>query len=321
MLILRSACDAPPILTVSPARAVAQALSPPTHSHPRLQAGLERYHHLIAQRLDARSPASAVDISAIHTIEVTPSSDDEKLDTATDYSYHIGFSTEGARVVRIAAPSVYGCLYGLETLTQLLAAGRLPCISSLRVDDAPDYPWRGFMADTGRRFFPMQLLYNLLDTMAANKLNVLHLHASDHCRFSVESKQYPALTQALTGIKAGHYTQANISALIQYAGARGVRVVPEFDVPGHSRGFLPINGTGVEFCTDDTTASQLYNDPAGKIVGRGGGACSRQDPHECRLLKRSLTWRMERISTNGMFLLMLYFPRARQDARHRDRSL
>lgn len=82
----------------------------------------------------------------------------------------------------------------------------------------------------------MPLLYNLLDTMAGAKLNVLHLHASDMCRFGVESKVYPNLTAALTGIHGGFYTQENITALIAYAGDKGIRVVPEFDLPGHRWG-------------------------------------------------------------------------------------
>ena len=97
---------------------------------------------------------------------------------------------------------------------------------------------------------------------AAAKLNVLHLHASDMCRFGVESKRFPQLTASLSGIHAGHYTQDDIRALISYAADRGVRVVPEFDIPGHSRGFLPIEGQ-VHFCDDKgATRSQLYADPA-----------------------------------------------------------
>jgi hexosaminidase len=104
------------------------------------------------------------------------------------------------------------------------------------------------MIDTGRRFFPMPTVQNLLDTMAAVKLNVLHLHASDMCRWSVESKLYPNLTAALTGQMGGHYTQEDVKAMIKYAGDRGIRVVPEFDVPGHSRGMLPIEGEARAAC-------------------------------------------------------------------------
>jgi hypothetical protein len=111
----------------------------------------------------------------------------------------------------------------------------------------------------------MDTVKNLLDTMAGTKLNVLHLHASDHCRFGVESKLFPNLTNALTGIKGGFYTQQDIKDMIAYAGDRGIRVVPEFDLPGHSRGYMPIDGD-VEFCTDSSSKSQLYGDPAGTTL-------------------------------------------------------
>lgn len=69
------------------------------------------------------------------------------------------------------------------------------------------------MVDAGRRFFPMDTLLDLMTTMSANKLNVLHLHASDFCRFGVESKLFPNLTASLTGVKGGFYTQQDIKKL------------------------------------------------------------------------------------------------------------
>ena len=85
----------------------------------------------------------------------------------------------------------------------------------------PEYKWRGLMIDSGRRFFPMPLVKNLMDTMAANKMNVLHLHASDHCRFGVESKNYPKLHTALTGIHKGYYTQEDVKDMIAYGKKNG----------------------------------------------------------------------------------------------------
>ena len=255
----------------------------PTPLPPSLRQAIERFQPLIAGRLDALSPSTAADAAAVRTVEVVATTADESLSVDTDYSYSIRYNGP-ATAITVTAPSVYGCMYGLETLAQLLAGGRLPAAASLRVDDAPDYAWRGVMADAGRRFFPVPLLFNLMDTMAANKLNVLHLHASDMCRFGVESKLYPELTSSLTGIHAGFYTQANISALIQYGKSRGIRVVPEFDVPGHSRGFLPLNGTDVDFCLDSANADQLYNDPAGRWgrrEGSRGGGGGRERERVC----------------------------------------
>jgi hexosaminidase len=152
-------------------------------------------------------------------------------------------------------------MYGLESLVQLADAdtGMLPH-GRVSVTDAPDYAWRGLMVDAGRRFFPMSLLTNLLHTMAAAKMNVLHLHASDMCRFGVESKVHPELTANLTGIHAGFYSQDDITELQGFAHGLGIRVVPEFDVPGHSRGWRPV--ATVDFCTQDNEQSQLFGSNA-----------------------------------------------------------
>ena len=84
------------------------------------------------------------------------------------------------------------------------------------------------MIDSGRRFFPMDLVKNLMDTMAANKMNVLHLHASDMCRFGVESKLYPALHTKMTAPAEHYYSQDDIKEMIKYGKTNGIRVVPEF---------------------------------------------------------------------------------------------
>ena len=188
-------------------------------------------------------------------------------DTCYNYSLLIHHG-----IAHIHSCSCFGAAYALEGLLQLTSGtsggdGILPH-SRIEVHDAPMYRWRGLMIDSGRRFFPVPLVENLLDTMAAVKLNVLHLHASDYCRWSVESKLYPNLTASLTGIRAGHYTQADIGHLVAYAKERGIRVVPEFDVPGHSRGLLPLEGDdAIHFCTDAASRSQLYDDPAKHTYG------------------------------------------------------
>ena len=118
----------------------------------------------------------------------------------------------------LSSETIYGAMYALETLKQLLdqKSGNL-MYSNIHIRDAPQYSWRGLMIDSGRRFVPVDTMKNLLDTMSATKLNVLHLHASDFCRFGVESKIYPNLTEALTGIHAGFYSQSDVADLVKYA--------------------------------------------------------------------------------------------------------
>merc|ERR1712137_259019 len=215
---------------------------------------LDHAHNRLKASLGASSAGFTI-------VKVTLDSEDEYLGARTDYSYSLKVLPEG---IWIHGGSVYGAMYGLETLSQLVDAdGSLPH-NTITIDDVPDWSWRGVRIDAGRRFFPVPLVKNILDTMATVKMNVLHLHASDHCRFAVESKVVPNLTDALTGDYAGHYTQDDIKDLIAYAQLRGIRVVPEFDIPGHSRGWLPAQSSGVQFCTDGPYQNQLYNDPENK---------------------------------------------------------
>jgi hexosaminidase len=203
-------------------------------------------------------------------IEITaPKAEDELHPRSTTcYNYSLTVQRVG-NAANITSCSVFGAAYGLEALLQLAnqpsTRGQL-ARSEIILHDAPAHASRGLMLDSGRRFIPVPLVRNLLDTMAAVKLNVLHLHASDMCRFGVESKTFSTLTSSLTGIHAGHYTQEDIKGLIAYASDRGIRVVPEFDVPGHSRGLIPLEeAAGAIFCTPGVKSrSQLYDDPAGK---------------------------------------------------------
>ena len=238
---------------------------------PILLNGMKRYEALLQNKLKLASSATTTNyelllLKTVATISKANVHIKDKFESAnklpnikTNYEYSIKLSNGK---ITIQATSVYGALYGMESLLQLVDPNTGTIIgSNIEVVDKPDYAWRGLMIDSGRRFFPMPLVKDLLDTMASAKLNVLHLHASDMCRFGIESKGFPNLTESLTGLHAGHYTQEDIADMIAYAGQRGIRVVPEFDVPGHSRGLRPIKSMGVEFCDDDESQNQLYGDP------------------------------------------------------------
>ena len=230
-----------------------------------LSAALERFEQRVSA-LGGRGDGVASSSPYLH-IDVASSAeraDGIQLSSPTDADYTI--RTSGPRV-SISAATVYGAMHALETLLQLVEQDGdslvLPS-SSLALEDGPDYAWRGIMIDAGRRFFPVPLMKNIIDTLAVIKMNVLHLHASDHCRFSVESKKFPELTASLTGDRAGHYTQDDIRELVAYGKARGIAIVPEFDVPGHARGMLPLQANGAEFCDPPQQGghgSQLHGTP------------------------------------------------------------
>ena len=145
-------------------------------------------------------------------------------------SYTLSVTPTGAH---IEAATVVGAMHGLETLVQLVQPSGsdyiLPVVS---IHDAPRFPWRGLMIDCGRHFEPMDVLKRTIDGMAAVKLNVFHWHLTDDQGFRIESKLYPRLTSV--GSDGLFYTQQEARDLVSYARARGIRVVPEFEMPGHS---------------------------------------------------------------------------------------
>lgn len=143
----------------------------------------------------------------------------------------------GGDGVRIEADGPAGALHGLATLRQLVGEGAGPAeIPFLRIDDAPRFPWRGVMIDTSRHFMSVATVKRQIDAMERVKLDVLHFHLSDNEGFRIESKRYPKLTEVAT--HGQYYTQAQVRDLVAYAADRGVRIVPEIDVPAHTAAIL-----------------------------------------------------------------------------------
>ena len=147
-----------------------------------------------------------------------------------DESYSLTITSAGAT---LDAPTTLGVMRGLQTLLQLVTITAdgfaLPAVS---IQDQPRFPWRGLMIDVARHFIPLDVLKRNLDGMAALKLNVFHWHLSDNQGFRLESKEFPKLQEM--GSDGLFYTQEQARDLIAYAHERGIRVVPEFDMPGHS---------------------------------------------------------------------------------------
>ena len=147
-----------------------------------------------------------------------------------DESYSLEVTSSGAH---LHAATVVGAMHGLETLQQLVqsdASGYfLPTVS---IHDTPRFRWRGLMIDCGRHFMPVDVLLRTLDGMAAVKLNVFHWHLSEDQGFRLESRAFPKLTGL--GSDGLFYTQEQAREIVSYARDRGIRVVPEFDMPGHT---------------------------------------------------------------------------------------
>jgi hexosaminidase len=151
-----------------------------------------------------------------------------------DESY--GLTVEADRAT-LTAPNPLGILHGLETVLQLVdvTPGGF-AIPAVTIDDHPRFPWRGMLIDVSRHFMTLEAMRRNIDGMAVVKMNVLHWHLSDDQGFRVESRVLPKLQQA--GSDGMFYTQEQIRGIIEYARERGIRVVPEFDVPGHTSSWL-----------------------------------------------------------------------------------
>jgi len=149
-------------------------------------------------------------------------------------SYSLSVTPRGARVHAVTPA---GALRGLATFAQLVELGpegyRLPAVE---IEDTPRFPWRGLMLDVSRHWMPIAVVKRTLDAMAAVKLNVFHWHLSDDQGFRVESSSRPKLHEM--GSDGHYYTHDEVREIIAYARDRGIRVVPEFDMPGHATSWL-----------------------------------------------------------------------------------
>jgi hexosaminidase len=173
--------------------------------------------------------------------------------------------------INLVSENAYGILRGLETLKQIPQQGN-GSVSYIqgKIDDSPRYPWRGLMLDVSRHWIPKETILRNLDAMAVVKLNVLHWHLSDYQGFRIESKVFPKLHEE--GSNGKYYLQDDIKEVIAYARDRGIRVIPEFDMPGHatswfagypelavtSRKYTPDKTFGILTPIMDPTSERVY---------------------------------------------------------------
>lgn len=174
--------------------------------------------------------------------------------------YKLDVTKEG---IKIKASKAAGLFYATQTIRQLLPkeiyatqlqkniSWSLPCVS---IEDTPRFAWRGYMLDVSRNFFDANHIKRLIDRMAIHKLNLFHWHLTDDEGWRIEIKSYPKLTEigawrgkneALPPSRGsgderygGFYTQEEIKEIVKYAAERHIQIMPEIDVPGHSKAIL-----------------------------------------------------------------------------------
>jgi len=166
--------------------------------------------------------------------------------------------------ITVSAASPSGAFYGLQTLRQLFPPSledqdtqnkewHLPSVS---VFDKPCFSWRGDMLDVSRHFLPIDFIKKNIDYLARYKMNIFHWHLTDDQGWRIEIKGYPKLTEVGAwrvdrndepwhgrepqkpdekATYGGFYSQEEIKEVVQYANDRFITIIPEIDMPGHSR--------------------------------------------------------------------------------------
>ena len=198
-------------------------------TEPRLMRARERFLETLTR--ETGTPFSRVadaDTAKFKVHTGGPSKTIQQL--GEDESYQLTVSADG---VRLTAANPLGVMHGLQTFLQLVRITPHGfTVPAVTIDDKPRFPWRGLMIDVGRHFIPIPVIERNLDAMEAVKLNVFHWHLSDDQGFRVESKVFPLLQKKSSdGL---YYTQDQVRQVIEYARDRGIRVIPEFDMPAHA---------------------------------------------------------------------------------------
>ncbi|KAJ3116930.1 N-acetyl-glucosamine-6-phosphate deacetylase [Phlyctochytrium bullatum] len=232
------------------------ALSSTSAKSDRLKRAFNRFAERFPGAGCEAKPGSSAKVLQRVVVEIK-TGDEVKIAAASE-GYTLTIPADGKEAT-IKAETVVGALRALETLTQLVVPNsRIPpfvrwnqaCkdlearkdytpgfyIPSLpiTIEDSPAYPHRGLLIDSSRHFIPLQSIYRTINALAAAKMNVLHWHLVDSQSFPVRSEVLPQLANAGAYSPYQTYTLEELRAVVSYAEDRGVRIVPEFDMPGHA---------------------------------------------------------------------------------------
>ncbi|CAK0847582.1 unnamed protein product [Prorocentrum cordatum] len=203
---------------------------------PLLEAAFERYAALTFPHAGGATPVSRAGavVGLVLSVWVLGEAHPQ---VSTDESYNLSVPSAGGVAVA-SSRTVFGALRALETFSQLVrfdfdrgayVVDGAPWV----IQDRPRFPHRGLMIDSARHFLSLPSIRQIIDTLPYAKLNVLHWHMVDQQSFPFQSKSSPKLWEGSYSA-VERYTQADVESVVEYARLRGVRVMVEFDVPGHA---------------------------------------------------------------------------------------
>lgn len=158
--------------------------------------------------------------------------------------YNLRVSVDG---IVLRANTAKGVFWGVQSIRQLLPVGKTDTVTieGVNILDKPRFPWRGMHLDVGRHFMPVEFVKRYIDLLAYHKLNTFHWHLTEDQGWRIEIKKYPKLTEVAAwrtqedGSRyGGFYTQDEIREVVAYAASRHITVVPEIEMPGHTKAVL-----------------------------------------------------------------------------------
>lgn len=202
----------------------------------------------------------------ILTSRVAINIDDVKADLqmGVNESYSLAITPKG---IVIHAATVWGALHSLTTLQQLVLYsndGRFLVPLSVEIADKPDFPFRGIMIDSARNFLTVKSILDQIDIMALSKMNTLHWHLVDTQSWPIALESYPEMIQDAYSSEE-IYSKSDIKYIVNYARCRGVRIIPEIDMPGHARaGWRKVDPTIVE-CATEFWSDAAVEPPPGQL--------------------------------------------------------
>ena len=207
-----------------------------------IQQGVERYERIIFAWGNGSHVDNSINVFVYFCIEDTSRT---SLSIDTDESYSITITRDGddgddsATInIKLHSKTPFGTLHALETLSHLISFSPISKSYFIEylvdVTDSPRFPHRGVMIDTGRRFYSTSSIKRIIEGMSYLKLNVLHWHVSDSESMPLKSYTYPKLALYGAFLEDAVYTHDDVKGIIDYAFHRGIRVIPEFDMPTHN---------------------------------------------------------------------------------------
>ena len=197
------------------------------------------FPHRVALTPGARGAAAAAALPQVGSVRVVVDAPDAELQLYANESYELSVPAGDGGAIEIAAATQFGLYRALETLSQLVAfdfdrnaytVERAP----VRIADYPRFPHRQLMIDTSRHYEPVRVIEQLVDACAFAKINTVHWHIVDSQSFPFDAPSHPELAAGGAYSRFERYTDADVAHVVAFARARGVRVMMEFDVPGHA---------------------------------------------------------------------------------------